>query len=66
MHDESLPVAGRDALEEIREQLTPERYIQSQIESMADAPAMRQNSMQCLKPPRLWPREPAAHYRYRR
>ncbi|WP_438805368.1 hypothetical protein [Sodalis sp. (in: enterobacteria)] len=29
-----------DALAEIREQLTPERYIQSQIESMAAAPAM--------------------------
>lgn len=40
-----------DALAEICKQLTPERYIQSQIESMADAPAVRQKIYAVLDDP---------------
>lgn len=40
-----------DALMEVHEQLTPERYIQSQVESMADAPAVRQKLLAVLDDP---------------
>lgn len=40
-----------DVLAEIREQLTPERYIQSQIESMVDAPTVRQKIHAVLDDP---------------